>query len=97
VQLKCTQVLRARGYDVQAIYSIYGEGKVGYTGDDIDLLVAHIVPLNVWYLLPIEAFSPSKSLRLYPDIVSKNPRWEKYREAWHLLEPCRADTPVRRR
>jgi len=87
VQLKCTEVLRARGYDVQAIYSIYGKGKVGYTADDIDLLVAHIVPINVWYLLPIEAFTPNKSLRLYPDIVSKNPRWEKYREAWHLLEP----------
>ena len=104
VQLKCTQVLRARGYDVQAIYSIYGKGKAVYTADDIDLLVAHIVPLNIWYILPIEAFTPSKSLRLYPDIVTKNPRWEKYREAWHLLEPnqeartaCGADTPVRRR
>ena len=31
VQLKCTQVLRARGYDVQPIYSIYGKGKAVYT------------------------------------------------------------------
>src|SRR5213596_2616467 len=28
VQLKCTAVVRARGYDVQPIYSIYGQGKM---------------------------------------------------------------------
>src|SRR5213076_3168477 len=41
VQLKCTAVVRARGYDVQPIYSIYGQGKMVYTADDIDVLVAH--------------------------------------------------------
>ena len=44
VQLKCTEVLRARGYDVQPIYSIYGQGKVVYTADDIDVLAAHSSP-----------------------------------------------------
>jgi hypothetical protein len=97
VQLKCTEVLRARGYDVQPTYSIYGQGKVAYTADDIDLLVAHIVPLDVWYLLPVEVFTPSKSLRFYPDAESKRARWEQYREAWHLLYACEADTPVHRR
>jgi hypothetical protein len=87
VQLKCTEVIRARGYDVQPIYSIYGQGKVVYTADDIDVLAAHIVPLNVWYILPIEAFTPNKSLRFYPDNACKRARWETYREAWHLLEP----------
>ena len=85
MQLKCTEVLRARGYDVQPIHSIYGKGKVGYTAEDIDVLVAHIVPLDAWYILPIEAFGQSKSLRFYPDIPCKRARWEKYREAWHLL------------
>jgi hypothetical protein len=56
VQLKCTEVLRARGYDIQPIYSVYGKGKVTYTAKDIDVLVAHIVPLGVWYILPIEVF-----------------------------------------
>ena len=87
VQLKCTEVLRARGYDVQPIYSIYGNGKITYTADDIDVLVAHILPLNVWYVLPIAAVARSTSLRLYPDIPCKSARWENYREAWHLLEP----------
>src|SRR6185437_5192435 len=60
VQLKCTDALRARGYDVQPIYAIYGQGKRVYTANDIDVLVAHIVPLDVWYVLPVAAFSPCK-------------------------------------
>jgi hypothetical protein len=88
VQLKCTQVVRARGYDVQPSYSIYGQGKVAYTADDIDLLAAYILPLGIWYILPVEVFTPSKSLRFYPDIDCKRARWEQYREAWHLLEPA---------
>ena len=85
VQLKCTEVVRARGYDVQPIYSIYGQGKMVYTADDIDVLVAHIIPLDIWYVLPIEAFAPCKSLRFYPQGGCKRPRFEHYREAWHLL------------
>ncbi len=83
VQLKCTEVVRARGYDVQPIYSIYGQGKMVYTADDIDVLVAHIIPLDIWYVLPIEAFAPCKSLRFYPQGGCKRPRFEHYREAWH--------------
>jgi hypothetical protein len=85
VQLKCTDALRARGYDVQPIYSIYGQGKRVYTANDIDVLVAHIVPLDVWYVLPVGAFSPCKSLRFYPDAPCKRARFEHFREAWHLL------------
>src|SRR5579864_8291970 len=85
VQLKCTEVIRARGYDIQPIYAIYGQGKVVYTADEIDVLVAHIIPKDTWYVLPVEAFVPCKSLRFYPDIVCRRARWERYREAWHLL------------
>lgn len=85
VQLKCTEVVRARGYDVQPIYSIYGQGKQVYTSHDIDFLVAHIVPLDVWYVLPVAAFVPCKSLRFYPDAPCKRARFENFREAWHLL------------
>ena len=85
VQLKCTASLRARGYDVQPIYAIYGKGKVVYSPDDIDALVAHIIPVDAWYVLPIEAFAPSKSLRFYPDVNCRRARWERYREAWDLL------------
>jgi hypothetical protein len=86
VQLKCTGIIRGRGYDIQPTHSTPGRGKTVYTADDIDVLVAHIVPLGVWYVLPIEAFVPSRSLYFYPNAACKRARWEKYREAWHLLE-----------
>src|SRR6184192_3062333 len=60
-------------------------GKMVYTADDIDVLVAHIIPLDIWYVLPIEAFAPCKSLRFYPQGGCKRPHFEHYREAWHLL------------
>lgn len=85
VQLKCTQVIRARGYDIQPTYAIYGQGKVAYTSDEIDVLVAHIVPVDAWYVLPVGIYAPSRSLRFYPDIECRRARWEKYREAWDLL------------
>jgi hypothetical protein len=87
IQLKCTEVVRARSYDVQPIYRVYGKGKQVYTADDIDVLVAHITPLDVWYVLPVESFSPCKSLRFYPTGGCKRPRFEHFREAWHLLRP----------
>ena len=50
VQLKCTEVLHGRGYEIQPIYGVYGKGKAAYTEDEIDVLVVHIGPLNVWYV-----------------------------------------------
>jgi hypothetical protein len=85
VQLKCTATLRARGYDVQSIYSVYGRGKVCYTAEEIDVLVAYIIPTSTWYVLPIEAFAPARSLRFYPDIECRRAKWEGYREAWNLM------------
>jgi hypothetical protein len=85
VQLKCTATLRARGYDVQSIYSVYGRGKVCYTAEEIDVLVAYIIPTATWYVLPIEVFAPARSLRFYPDIECKRAKWEGYREAWGLM------------
>lgn len=85
VQLKSTEVLHGRGYEVQPIYGVYGKGKTAYTEDEIDVLVVHIGPRNVWYVIPVEAFVTCKNLRFYPDIACKVARWESYREAWQLM------------
>ena len=85
VQLKCTQAIRSRGYEVQPIHGVYRKGKTAYCAGEIDALVVHIPPCNVWYVLLVEDFVGSKSLRFYPDIECKAARWEKYREAWDLL------------
>jgi len=89
VQLKSTAVGHARGDEVQPIYSVYSGGnggsKAGYTAEEIDVLVVHIGPRNVWYVLPVEVFAPFKNLRFYPDIECKCARWESYREAWQVM------------
>jgi hypothetical protein len=85
VQLKSTAVLHARGYEVQPKYSVYGKGKAGYTADEIDVLVVHIRPLDVWYVLPVEVIAFSRNLRFYPDIRCKSARWESYREGWSAM------------
>ena len=61
------------------------QGKAGYTAEDIDVLVVHIPPCNVWYVLPVDVIALSKNLRFYPDIECKCARWERYREAWSLM------------
>ena len=85
VQIKCTAVERAGGYHIQPIHFVYGKNKVVYTGDEIDVLAAHVVPLDVWYVVPVGALAAGMSLRLYPNDGCKAARFEKYREGWDLF------------
>jgi hypothetical protein len=90
VQVKATGRLYRGGYDVQPVYSTRNEGKKAYTARDIDVLAAYVMLEGVagkdaWYLLPIAAFAGVKSLRFYPELKSRRPRWEGYREAWEWL------------
>ena len=54
------------------------------------MLAAHIVlpEKDVWYLLPIGELGRAKSLRFYPELVGRRPRWERWREAWDVLRDC---------
>ena len=85
VQIKCTAAIRAGGYHIQPIHFVYGKNKVVYTAEDIDVLAAHIVPLDVWYVVPVQALAQGRSLRLYPDGGCERARFEKYREAWNFF------------
>jgi len=84
VQVKATGRLHRRGYEVQPVHATR-RGKRRYTARDIDVLVAHVQPVDAWYVIPIAAVGRAKSLRLYPDIQSRGPMWEEYREAWEVL------------
>jgi PD-(D/E)XK endonuclease len=85
VQIKCTAAIRAGGYHIQPIHFVYGKSKVVYTAEDIDVLAAHIVPLDVWYVVPVQALAQGRSLRLYPDGGCERARFEKYREGWDFF------------
>jgi hypothetical protein len=88
VQLKCTASISGRSYQIKPMCSIHGKQVKEYTRDDIDFIVAYILPRDVWYVIPIEALKGITYLRFYPDIVCRHPVWEIYREAWYLLREC---------
>ena len=88
-QVKCTACCFASGYNIEPIHHLRGHGRVLYTADDIDLLVAYILPIDLWYVFPIEAILGAKNLVLYPEGNHPKAKWEHHREAWHLLlDPC---------
>lgn len=86
IQVKCTESIRARAYETRATYTV-GKGRAVYTKDDIDFIAAHVVPLDIWYILPVEICTPAPMLRFYPHRKAKIMRLEPYREAWHLILP----------
>ena len=93
VQVKCTDCLRAGAYETRATYTT-GKGRAVYTKRDIDFIAAHVVPLNIWYIIPVEVCTPQPMLRFYPHRKAKRMRLEKYREAWHLLDPPLPNPPI---
>jgi hypothetical protein len=77
VQVKSTSHRRGKQY----ICSIDGRGKNPYTADDIDFFAIYVVPLDIWYIIPVE--KSGLAINLSPhNSLSKNAA---YREAWHLL------------
>jgi len=85
VQVKGTGRLHRRGYEVQPVHATRGRGKKRYTAREIDVVVAHVQPVDAWYVIPMEKVGRAKSLRFYPDIKSRRPMWEEWREAWDVL------------
>jgi hypothetical protein len=86
VQVRSTEYLAGpRGWAVHS--SVYvGKKIVGLKAKDIDVLVAYIVPKNLWYVVPVRAFAPRKNLWFYPDGSKKGSMFEKFREAWEVME-----------
>lgn len=67
--------------------------KRTYKKEEIDFLVAYIFPEDTWYIFPVAIVENRKALCLTPK--SKRSLYEKYREAWKLLEPtCAEPAPV---
>jgi len=94
IQVKCTECLRAGAYETRATYTVGRNGRAVYTKRDIDFIAAHVVPLDIWYIIPVEVCTPQPMLRFYPHRKARKMRLEKYREAWHLLDPPLPNPPT---
>lgn len=56
-----------------------------YKADEIDFVVAYVVPLSIWYVIPANCVIGSVWVAFYPSGCQQGGRFECYREAWHLM------------
>ncbi|HLZ43401.1 MAG TPA: group I intron-associated PD-(D/E)XK endonuclease [Candidatus Sulfotelmatobacter sp.] len=80
VQVKCTRQKRWNSYRCH----LDSNGHP-YRRDQIDFIAAYVIPTATWYILPIGATHGKPDILLAPQ--RPDSRYEKYREAWHLLKP----------
>src|SRR5579863_3192144 len=106
IQVKSVFTSKRWGYNV-AVSRKRLPLTIHYTADEIDFLVAYVVPHDAWYIIPVEEVLTLANIRLYPEGTRKKDGgyFEKYREAWHLLrqgtptppEICGAGNAVRQK
>jgi hypothetical protein len=84
VQVKSSSALRDGAYSVNANRCSKGT-SIAYKTGEIDFLIAQIVPEDCWYVIPLKAILPRKSLRIYPEKDRRVWEYGKYREAWGLM------------
>ena len=78
VQVKCTVFPSKNGEGY--LCSVCSSHKI-YKPGAFDFLAAYVVPVDVWYILPMREIEGMRSVSL----CTPTGRYEKYREAWELL------------
>ena len=68
-------------------YTFHAHGNTAcvYRSSEIDLLAAYVVPVEAWYLFPVEEFRKYKSMKLFPSSRRRRSKFEKFREAWWMV------------
>jgi hypothetical protein len=84
VQVKSTSAMHNGAYCVNAQWHTNGN-SIAYRTGEIDFLIAQIVPEDCWYVIPLKAILPHRSLPIYPEKDPRKGRYRKYREAWELI------------
>ena len=83
-------------------YSVRASGDhIAYTKDNIDFLVAYIVPTDTWYVLPVEDVVGRSGI-WFATVANSRSQFEIYREAWCLMAcprdgQCNPEIAVSRR
>ncbi len=85
MQVKSTRTAKRGVYEISA-HGCWG-GRDIYTKDEIDFIVAYVVPEDACYIIPIEATRGRKRLCLHPNVPRRQCyKYENYREAWWLMK-----------
>jgi hypothetical protein len=80
------------GYMFSTSHSSRRHRAKTYKAREIDIFVAYIVPLDIWYIIPVNQIWSRHSLGLHPSGCRGGGHFEVFREAWHLMAPG-ADLP----
>jgi hypothetical protein len=81
------QVKSAHRADDFGGYTFHAHGNTAraYRSSEIDFLAAYVVPVDTWYLFPVEEFRKYKSMKLFPSSRRRRSKFEKFREAWRMV------------
>ena len=82
VQVKSVRNLHRGAYRIAT-----SSGKVskkGYTPDEVDFFAGYVIPEDAWYIIPVRAVPSIVAICVCPHRPSQR-KYERYREAWHLL------------
>jgi len=80
VQIKSAHSRAAAGYRIHCS----GRSGVPYTAEEIDVIVAYVVPEQVWYVIPVEAIDCT-DIGIVPGSRGRKSRFAKYRDGWCWL------------
>jgi len=83
VQVK--SAYRSGEYGGYTFHAHGNENKKIYSLKDIDVLVAYIVPEDLWYVFPVRVFRKIKSMKLFPVSKRRRSKFEVYREGWQVF------------
>ena len=98
VQVKSVFTRNRREYFIRT-----GNPGVGrrrqYTSKNVDFIVAYLAAYDAWYIIPIGELGGRQSIPFHPDGVTRRDggRFEKFREAWHLITSAQNLKPRRTR
>ncbi len=91
VQVKCTMYEYQEGSYSMSINVKDGSTgrRRGYARGTVDFFAVYIIPTDDWYILPYEVIG-DRDANVFFRPGCKRQKYEKYREAWHLLlEACK--------
>ncbi len=84
VQVKSTYHIDETCYFNTVRAAVGGRSRV-YSAENIDVLAGWVMPLDVWYIIPVEAFAPRKCVEVYTHRPGSTGQYEPFREAWCQL------------
>jgi hypothetical protein len=85
VQVKATAHLLFGQYHVTIQRKVNGRA-VPYKLSEVDFIAAYVIPEDSWFIIPLPHILGVTSLLLSPKNRRRPGPYDRYREAWHLLQ-----------